>query len=97
MVLGGVLVQGCAMKKAHEHKDVTVAQYVEMAPEQLEELAKRMRLAIKERISPDQQVTVELATGIVLFHDPKVLRGDLERRTQLDKLTPQTHETGLSN
>lgn len=68
------------MKKANENTDVIVGKCYAFSPEQLKKIATRMELAIKERCNPEDSIIVEAIPGVFFYHDPKIMRSDLEKR-----------------
>jgi hypothetical protein len=84
------------MRKANEKNDVIVGRFFEFSPEQLDLLSARMKLAIRERVNPGEVITIEAAPGLYFYHDPRVLRSDIERRisfTEAPGLEYQASET----
>lgn len=73
------------MKKINENGNVIITQMLDITPAQLRTIAERIEQAQSQQANPGDVILYPLHSGVYLFYDPKVLRGDLEKRITIDK------------
>jgi hypothetical protein len=66
--------------------DVVCGKKLEITPEELEIIAKQLRLAAEERANPGDIVQIRFK-GIIWQYNPHLSRGDLERKLSM-KIQP---------
>jgi hypothetical protein len=75
------------VKKANLKFEAIVKQRLQITPEELEEALAVLKAA-RQQAGHNESVEIEVWPGICLFYDPKVLPGDLEKRTGVPASMP---------
>lgn len=69
-------------------RKLIIARPFDFTPEELEIIAKELRLAAQERANPKEEIFLQVRPGVIFRYNPNLTRSDLEKKLSL-KLSPR--------